>query len=242
VREVLAHELTHALDDQHFDLNRPQFDNPDDDSSFGFLGLVEGNARRVEDAYLSSLTTTEQAQAFAEQEKLLAAHPEIFKLPSILLQLAQAPYDEGPAFVDALLKAGGQPKLDQAFALPPITSEQILDPKRYLTGEGPVAVTAPAADGQVANVGVLGALLMREMFFESLTSGAEVDRAITGWGGDKYVTWIDATGKNCLRDTFVGDTPTDTSELVQAMSQWATDHSAVLDAPAQGPATFTICG
>lgn len=241
VREVLAHELTHALDDQWFDLNRPQLDNADDESGFGFLGLVEGNARRVEDAYLASLSPGEQTQAAIEQERLVLQHPEIFNLPPILLALLQAPYDVGPTFVQALLGDGGQPTLDRAFASPPRTSEQILDPTRYLASEGPVAVPAPTPDGPAANVGVLGALLLREMLFESLPSDAEVQRAITGWGGDSYVTWTDSAGKSCLRDTFVGDTPTDTQELVQAITAWGLDRSAVIDAPADGPATFTVC-
>ena len=240
-REVLAHELTHALDDQWFDLNRPQLDNADDESGFGFSGLVEGNARRVEDAYLASLSPGEQTQAAIEQERLVLQHPEIFNLPPILLALLQAPYDLGPPFVEALLGAGGQPTLDRAFASPPRTSEQILDPKRYLAGEGPVAVPAPTADGPAANVGVLGALLLREMLFDSLPSDAQVQRAITGWGGDSYVTWTDSAGKSCLRDTFVGDTPGDTQELVQAITEWGLDRSAVVDAPADGPATFTVC-
>jgi hypothetical protein len=241
VRQVLAHELTHALDDQWFDLNRPQLDNPDDESGFGFLGLIEGNARRIENAYLASLPQTEQAQAVAEEARLVAQHPEIFRLPPVLLTLAQAPYDQGPPFVQALLAAGGQARLDAAFASPPVTSEQVLDPKRYLAGEGPVAVPNPPADGPAANVGALGELLLREMLFESLTSGSEINRAITGWGGDRYVTWTDAAGKTCLRDAFVGDTPSDTQELVQAIGQWAGDHSGVLDAPADGAATFTVC-
>ena len=241
VREVLAHELTHALDDQWFDLNRPQLDNADDESGFAFVGLAEGNARRVEDAYLFSLSADEQAQAAAEQNSLLAQHPELFDLPSVLLTLAQAPYDDGQQFVQALLDAGGQADLDQAFVSPPVTSEQIIDPARYLAGEGPVAVLAPKADGSPANVGVLGELLLREMLFDSLTSDAAVARTITGWGGDSYVTWTDTAGKTCLRDTFVGDTPTDTQELVEAITTWAHDHNATVDAPAAGPATFTVC-
>lgn len=241
VREVLAHELTHALDDQWFDLNRPQLDNPDDDSGFGFGGLVEGNARRVEDAYVASLSVAEQAQATIEQTTLLAQHPEIFDLPPILLALAQAPYDDGSLFVNDLLDGGGQARLDDAFGAPPITSEQVLDPERYLIGEGPVPVAAPTADGPSEYVGVLGALLLRELLFDSLPSSAQVQRAVTGWGGDSYVTWTDTAGKACLRDTLVGDTPGDTRELVQAITDWGIDHDAVIDAPAEGPATFTVC-
>jgi hypothetical protein len=88
---------------------------------------------------------------------------------------------------------------------------------------------------------VIGALLLRETLFDSLPSDAQVQRAITGWGGDAYVTWIDGAGKSCVRDTFVGDTPGDTVELAQAISVWGADHNAVVDAPAGGPATFTVC-
>jgi hypothetical protein len=241
VREVLAHELTHALDDQWFDLNRPQLDNPDDESGFGFLGLIEGNARRIENAYLSSLPRVEQEEAAAEEAELVAQHPEVFRLPPILLTLAQAPYDHGPAFVQALLDAGGQTSLDAAFSSLPVTSEQILDPNRFLAGEGPVVVPDPPTDAPAANVGVLGELLLREMLFESLTSGSEIDSAITGWGGDRYVTWTDAAGKTCLRDSFIGDSPADTQEVVRAITQWASDHDGVVDAPAGGPASFTVC-
>jgi len=241
VRTVLAHELTHALDDQWFDLDRPELDNPDDESSFGFLALVEGNARRVEDAYLASLSTDEQIEAIEEEERLLFEHPEIFDLPPVLLTLLQAPYEEGPPLVDDLLDTGGQSRLDGSFAAPPLTSEQVFDPELYVAGEGAVAVPAPAADGEAAHVGVLGALVLREMLFDSLPSSAQVQRAIAGWGGDSYVTWIDSAGNACLRDTFVGDTPGDTLELVQAITEWGADHDAVVDAPTDGPATFTVC-
>ena len=241
VREVLAHELTHALDDQWFNLNRPELDNPDDESGFGFVGLAEGNARRIENAYVGSMSRDEQRQATNEEQQLVAQHPEIFSLPPILLTLLQAPYDAGPPFIDAVLAAGGQAALDHAFTAPPITSEQILDPSKYLAGEGPVDVTPPTPEGAASNVGVLGELLLREMLFESLSSGAEVDRAVTGWGGDRYVTWKDASGAPCLRDTFVGDTPTDTSELVDAMTTWADDHNGTVDRSESGPATLTVC-
>ena len=240
-REVLAHELTHALDDQWFDLNRPQLDDPDDESGYGFLGLVEGNARRVEDDYVATLSSDEQDQALNEQQDLVLQHPEILDLPQILLTLEESPYTDGPKFVHALLRAGGQARLDSSFALPPVTSEQILQPDKYLAGEGPVAVPAPKADGTLLNKGALGELLIREMLFDSVPSAAEVNRAIDGWGGDSYVTWADASGRSCLRDTFVGDTPTDTNELVQAITEWGQDRDVVIDAPAGGPATFTAC-
>ncbi|MEY2450645.1 MAG: hypothetical protein QOD92_219 [Acidimicrobiaceae bacterium] len=241
VREVIAHELTHALDDQWFDLHRPGLDSADDESGFAFGGLVEGNARRVENAYVAAMSPADQIEAATEQAALLAQHPELLDLPAVLLTLVDFTYSDGSLFVEDLLATGGQAMLDGAFAAPPTTSEQILDPTRFVAGEGPVAVAAPQADGAASNVGVLGALLLREMLFDSLPSVAQVQRAITGWGGDAYATWVDASGKTCLRDTFVGDTQGDTNELVGAITEWGAAHDAVVDAPAEGPASFTVC-
>ena len=241
VREVLAHELTHALDDQWFDLNRPELDNPDDETGFGFLALTEGNARRVENAYLASLSADDQRDAQVEEQQLVLQHPEIFRLPQILLTLLQAPYDDGLSFVDDLVSGGGEDAVNHAFTAPPTTSEQIFEPDKYSKGEGAVAVSAPTAEGTAANVGVLGELLLREMLNGSSGLGGDADQAVTGWGGDRYVTWTDASGASCLRDTFVGDTPTDTSELVDALKAWADDHHGSVNATGGGPATLTVC-
>lgn len=240
VREVLAHELTHALDDQWFNLNRPELDNADDETGFGFLGLTEGNARRIENAYLGSLSQDEQDEANAEEQRLVAQHPEIFRLPSILISLLQAPYDEGEPFVDAVLAAGGQAALDNAFRTPPVSSEQVLEPQRYIAGEVPIEQATPPADGPSLNVGVLGELLLREMLSDASASGSGVPRAVQGWGGDKYVTWSDASGASCLRDTFVGDTPADTSELTDALTRWAGDHHGSVTS-SDGHGTLTVC-
>ena len=62
VRTTIAHELVHALDDQHLDLDRPEYDEADDEIGFGFSAIVEGNARRVENAYRASLSDEERTR------------------------------------------------------------------------------------------------------------------------------------------------------------------------------------
>jgi hypothetical protein len=240
VRDTLAHELTHALDDQWFNLNRPQLDNADDETGFGFTALVEGDAVRVEEAYLKTMSSSERAEVTKEQQDLLLAHPEIFALPQVLIDMTQEPYTDGPQLVNAILDAGQQPRLDAAFQQPPTTSEQVIDPDKFLNGEGAVAVPFPTADGTVSNKGVLGAFMLEELLLGSMRTN-QVDNAIAGWGGDSYVTWASPAGKTCLRDTFVGDTPNDTAQLVQALSEWAPDAGAVVNATPGQPGTFTVC-
>jgi hypothetical protein len=242
VRQVMAHELTHALDDEHFNLNRPQLDTADDETGFGFLGLVEGNARRIEDAYVESMSPQDQSKAFDEQLDLLDNAPALFTLPPILITLIQEPYEQGPVFVNALLDDGGQARLDAAFASPPSTSEQVLDPSVYLRGEGAVPVATPTPDGAQSNKGVIGAFLLRELLASGGVSGREVDTAVTGWGGDAYVTWHDDQARSCIKATFAGDTPTDTDEIATALEDWRSDSGATVDrSPDGGSVTVVRC-
>jgi hypothetical protein len=124
---------------------------------------------------------------------------------------------------------------------PPVDSEQILHPDRFLAGDVPKPVPQPTPDGTLSNQGVLGELMFVQLLSDSIGSSSRVSKATTGWGGDSYVTWADDQGRTCIRDTFVGDTPADTLELVDAMQAWAKDHDATVDAPADAPATFTAC-
>ncbi len=66
LQSVIVHELTHALDDQHFELDRPEVEE-NDEHSFGFTALVEGNARTVENLWKDQLTDEEAAQLSSEE-------------------------------------------------------------------------------------------------------------------------------------------------------------------------------
>lgn len=68
LRTTLVHELTHALDDQHFELDRPELDDRPDEARLRLLGPRRGQRLRVEAAYTASLTDEERADAEAEQQ------------------------------------------------------------------------------------------------------------------------------------------------------------------------------
>jgi hypothetical protein len=249
VRTVIAHELTHALDDQHFDLSRPDLDESHDEQGVGFSALVEGDAVHVEDAYRATFTPAEE-EAAAQEELALGTDPRLFDVPLPLIEALQMPYTAGPDLVSAILGAGGQPRLDTSFAVPPITSEQMLDPDAYLEGEGPVALPTPTPDGPETDHGVLGALGIAQLLGKGpLLNPGPLDPAVVGWGGDQYVTWIGPEGQACLRAAIVGDTPEDTAELLDALQRWTTTtpiFSTPVDATVAGgadgaPITLTSC-
>jgi hypothetical protein len=240
VRTTIAHELTHALDDQHFELDRPQYDDADDEIGFGFTGLVEGNARRVENAYRASLTDEEQQQA--DQEELaIGGNLDLTAIPFVMIAMLQAPYEVGPAFVEALLDDGGQPALDRAFDEPPRTSEQILHPETYIAGEARAQVPHPSPGGEVVDEGVAGELLV-QLVLTGAVSQSEAARAAEGWGGDWAVAWRDGD-RSCVTMAIVGDTASDTDELREAFGQWAdTQGDATVTGGASGaPVTVEAC-
>jgi hypothetical protein len=247
VRTTIAHELTHALDDQHFDLHRPEYADADDEIDFGFTSLVEGDARRIEDAYLGGLSHQEQLDAGAE-ELSLGGGLDLGDVPLVLVELISAPYRLGQDFVDELVDDGGQEALDAAFGAPPRTSEQVIDPDAYEAGEGGVEVPAPAVDGRVVDEGAAGQFLIQLVLDDGLDAG-RAREAADGWGGDAVVAWRDG-GRPCATLAAVGDDAGETAELRAAFEDWADEHGAPADgtglavriAPAgDGPMTVQAC-
>ncbi len=239
-RQTLAHELVHALEDEHFGIDREEFEDTEDEQGLGFLGLSEGSAEFIGQRYEASLSDDERRELFAEQASF-GADADISGIPFFLFDNLTAPYAEGPELIAAILADGGQPALDAAFDDPPITSEQFLEPDTYLAGEGPVDVEPPPADGPEIERGAYGALFWRSLFFAEVAPQTAA-RAVEGWGGDAGVLYDDGDQK-CVRVNLVGDTERDTDELFEAIQErggaGAEDFSAD---SSDGLITVTSCG
>lgn len=218
VRTTLAHELTHALDDQHFDLHRPRYDDADDEIGFGFSAVVEGNARRVEDAYRNSLTD-EEREAAALEELTTGGGVQPGEVPLVVVDLILAPYAWGEALVESLASEGGREAIDAALEAPPRTSEQVMDPAAYRSREERVDVRPPEVPGEVVEDGVAGQLLLVLVLAEHLGMD-DAQAAMDGWGGDWAVAWRDGD-RPCVTLDLVGDTPGDTAEMEDAFQRWA---------------------
>lgn len=257
VRSVIAHELTHALDDQHFDLDRPELTERRDGSDWGFLALVEGSAKRVENAYLAQLSPEDQEQLAADQLELALDQLEgLFDSPLVLAQILQSPYDYGAPFVEELVQAGGHERLDAAFDDPPTSSEQILDASRY-DGDQPVAVPAPPAEGEIIDEGVLGQLftgflvaersdlddllggidpeqledMLENLDLDSLagldTTGGFPPVATTPGWGGDRYVVWETADEVCLRVDWTMDSPEALAGFRQVLAAWAARDEAV---------------
>ena len=229
VKSVLVHELTHALDDQHFNIYRPDLD---DEASPAFDALVEGSAMTVEKRWHDSRPAAEQGAIDAEEGSGPDTEPDVF------MQLFAFPYQVGPRLVQALVDAGGQARLDEAFRTPPASTEQAIHADHFLSGDAVKAVAPPAADGAIVDEGTLGELGLI-LLLDSATSRSVALKAAAGWGGDHYVAWTSGS-KTCVRFTVVMDTAQDTSELVSALKSW-TANNAGATVKGAGPVTATNC-
>jgi hypothetical protein len=187
---VIAHELTHALEDQRFGLDVDELSGSDD-AALARLALIEGTATALMYAYVERHFTAEETLGGL----LASAFAGTGGLPPFLEAQLVFPYLGGEAFVRELLRrAGGRWALvDTAHRLrPPASTEQVLHPSRYFGADAPerVRVNAGAVLGagwDRAAAGTWGELQTRELLARAGGGGSR--EAAEGWGGDRYELW-----------------------------------------------------
>ena len=239
-REVIAHELTHALDDQLFDLSDAESDGLVDEDHVAALVAIEGSASEVQRRYVDSMSDLERFQDLAEQLQL-GSDPALLEGPVTLLTLTSAPYLRGAIFQDQLIAALGNPAgPDLSLTRYPATTEQAFDTARFLADEPAVAVPLPPADGPVVRSGPFGQFMTTLLLREGLALDA-VDLATVGWAGDAYVTWTDGT-TDCLRLDTRMDTADRVTALAGALTKWAGRHpGAAIEMTAPDTVRLTSC-
>lgn len=235
VRTVLAHELTHALDDQLFDLDREEFEDVTDETGYGFQVLTEGSASYVERAYRDQMSASDQARASTE-ELQAGTDPALFDIPLVILALLTAPYTQGIDLVNSVVDDGdGVKAIPGAFDEPPTTSEEAMTPSKYLEHEGSVKVPKPKPESGAKEVtsGVFGQV----GFTALLSGGISLDDPATGtegWDGDSYVTWKDDEDRACAKIDTVMDSADDAKDLKAELDAWASGASVDATITASG--------
>ncbi|WP_251341709.1 Hvo_1808 family surface protein [Haloplanus halophilus] len=123
-RRTLAHELVHALQDQHFGVDRGTLTR---DERLARQGLIEGDAGYVEDLYERRCrggNWTCVPRPDAGPGASLGGDMGVYVA-------AYQPYSDGPAFVHRLRQRGGWAAVNAAYANPPTSSAQVIHPERY---------------------------------------------------------------------------------------------------------------
>ena len=236
VQAVLSHELTHALTDQWFGLDRPAIAKDTQEKDLAFTGLTEGDAERTRMSYEAKMSAADKTAA--EKEEASGGTP---KVPQVVLELIGFPYAVGPSFVDAVLLHGGVAALNNAYRHPPVSSEQLLNPDSYFAHDDPKHVATPHADGTALDRSDLGEIGLFLMLGQRIGQQAAVAGS-RGWGGDEYVSWKAGPGRYCLRDSVVMDDAAATTQLHSALAQWAQSSNGKAHIESTGKSTtFVSC-
>jgi hypothetical protein len=220
---VLAHELDHALEDQHFGLlGAADRLDADSDAALAHLALVEGTATTLMQQYMRRYFTTEEALVGS----LAGAFSDTGSMPAFLETQTLFPYTGGMQFAQALLDRGGGSwaLVDTAERFrPPASTEQVLHPDRYIQADQPLPVRVGAgralrAGWTRAAAGTWGELQTREML--AAAGGGGADAAAAGWGGDRWELWRSGVGASVLVMRWRWDTARDETEFTGELRRW----------------------
>lgn len=222
MRPTIVHELTHALQAQHFDLD---LERDTSGEEIAFRALVEADAVRIETAYIESLAEDER-EAVGEEQQAQADALDLEGVPPILTELFSLPYVFGPPFLDAVEADGGERAIDDAFRDPPTTEEHLIDPVSFLDDDEPTEVPAPklrSGERRVDEPDDFGMLSLLLVLGERVPF-PQAWAAVDGWAGDASVTYRSG-GKDCIRIRTELDTEDDAGELRRAVEAWIGDRS-----------------
>lgn len=193
-KATLAHELVHALQDQRWDLrSRSSYRPGKGDETLALACLAEGDATSL----MMDFVMAEQGKSALDLpepmlRELMTSGVEgasIENVPRILRTTLIAPYVEGVAFTHALRSKGGWAMVDQAWASPPVTTEQVLHVEKWEQHEPAIAIAAPTAQAlgagwKLADEDTFGELGFA-LTFEQWVEHVEARVAAAGWGGDR---------------------------------------------------------
>lgn len=189
-RWTIAHEYTHAMQDQHFDLARVEpysthWTYHNSDAYLAEKSLIEGDAVDVQYAYLDDYYSTSERAALIRQQQSL---PSTTGVPRALEEQFNFPYTAGPSYVTYLLHLGGYAAVNQAFRHPPHTTYQLMFPGRAVH---PRAVHLHHVLGRFRDWTVLdddvdGAFGYRQLVEQYAGNNAAGNLASL-WRGDRYV-------------------------------------------------------
>ena len=224
-KPVMAHELTHALQDQHFNLKR--FENwpkGDSDAELAAHALIEGDATLAMTLYMAKNPLI--ALAFIRSLGGDEATEQFKQAPRALRESLLFPYEQGSTWATQVYKRGGWEMVSRAFTTLPQSSEQILHAEKYFSYEAPQKIALPDFKSVLGPTwkridydvnGEWGNYLILDQFINDATISK---RASAGWGGDRFALY--ETGQR--DEVFVAqltawDTPLDAREFFDAYAK-----------------------
>jgi hypothetical protein len=239
---ILAHELTHALQDQNYDLKtwsraaaKPSGRKEDgnDEGETARHAVVEGQAMVVYIDFMlapfgRSLQNTPGVVAEMSEPAVMATVDTemMHKAPMVLREAGSFPYREGLIFEgEVLAKGGKQAAFAGMFARPPRSTHEVLEPRAYLEREKVESVVIPDVRGivttayEVYDSGSFGELDVRALLRQFGEKRSASDDLAAAWQSGSYVAFKRSQGGNT-------PTPTTTDLALLYVSHWKSKEAA----------------
>lgn len=225
-KPVMAHELTHALQDQHFNLSRfEQWPKGDSDAELAAHALIEGDATLLMTLYMAKNPLVGLAFIRSLGGSNMASE-QIKQAPRAIRESLVFPYEEGSAWATQVYKRGGWASVSAAYAKLPLSSEQILHPEKYFEYEPPVKVVLPdvrtllGSGWKRTDYDVNGEWSLYQILDQFLNASAESRRAAAGWAGDRYALYEGSKpGDVVILQLTAWDTQVDAREFFDAYAK-----------------------
>ncbi len=207
-RMVMAHELTHALEDQHFQIEAwAKAARPNDDGELAREAVLEGSAMAAMVEYLlqgsgrslQDLPDIDPAMLIGDMTET----PLLKKAPPFLKDALIFPYLDGLTFSGAVLKPTGWQGLSAIFTKPPVSTQQIMHPALYTSGKVPALVSLPSiekslgADCAKLEENVMGEFGWKEVLKQFLDE-PRAKALSAAWDGDRYAVYEQKQTKRLL--------------------------------------------
>lgn len=254
-KTVIAHELTHALADQHFDLYKLQKSiKNDDDRELALSALIEGEATLVMmGAQLEDWNGTQVAELPAEQLGAtfnlmmplmrFGSGAALRAAPPIVSESLLFPYLRGLVFCARLTNDADWSALDAAYRNPPVSTEQILHPEKYqgATLDLPMAIDLgtlePGEGWKELTRNVLG-----EMQLAVLLRRQNGQAAAAGWDGDQFACFEGPEGRLGLVWLTTWDTEAEAVEFTRSYARYRARQLGVEAGPDSDSGTRQLQG
>lgn len=211
---VLAHELTHTLQDQNFDLDKFLHATPDnDDATSARQAIAEGHAMAAMMQHmlgpvdLASLPSLEPLMAGVVDQQL-KEFPAFTNAPFFFRLQALFPYLQGMGFMQSSLAQGGWKTLNSLFTDPPATTKELFEPEIYFSHKPLPKVTLPksAPLSGVPGLRLLAQNTLGELGYYALLgqliSEDEAKQVALAWLADRYLLY-EYSGKTGGAENFV---------------------------------------
>jgi hypothetical protein len=207
-RMVMSHELTHALHDQHFHIDKwTDAAKPNDDAELARDAVVEGSALAAMLDYILRGKGSVRDLGELDPSMLMGdpdSSPELAKAPKVLQDELLFPYLAGTTFTQQVLKSSsGWPDFHKVYENPPASTQQIMHPDLYFQGVVPPKITLPETAGLISadwkkldenNMGEFGVLEILKQFLDKDRSTS----LAAAWSADRYALFENQKNKRTL--------------------------------------------